>query len=52
LGEYCANGSVTGLAGVLMGSPLRIIVRHCEERSDEATQNWMSKLWIASLRSQ
>jgi hypothetical protein len=26
--------------------------RHCEERSDEATQDGSSRLWIASLRSQ
>jgi len=29
-----------------------LLVRHCEERSDEAIQEPRAKNWIASLRSQ
>jgi hypothetical protein len=28
------------------------LIRHCEKRSDEATQKDASKDWVASLRSQ
>jgi hypothetical protein len=51
LGEYCANGSVTGLADVLMESPLFIVVIARSEATKQSNSVF-SEVWIASLRLQ
>jgi hypothetical protein len=50
LGEYCANGSVTGLADVLMESPLFIVVI-ARNQATKQSYAFVSAAWIASLRS-
>jgi hypothetical protein len=41
------DGTVLILRGLALKIP-----RHCEERSDEATQGFVAQTWIASLRLQ
>jgi hypothetical protein len=47
LGEYCANGSVTGLADVIMEAPLLIVIIARSEATKQSNAVF-SEAWIAS----